>query len=568
MIGGASSTGEPSLSHDRQGHSREWAMFLEAAAAGKSKLLGDYITAWNRSQIITQWKNEHGMSALHLSALGGHLSCARRLLSELAPADSDDLQKATPLMFAALGGHIKVLDLLIRNGALLGRTDANGRTALFYGVTGSQRPLVRHLLQKWRSGCKEFVRHMDMHGCSALYYALNQYDLKMASMLIEHGAPVDGHWLCEASLPLIERKTALMYAAECNDLEFLGYCLQKGADPNAVMRTRMPPPVRPAKNAELERVAALADRIRPLKGLRGKTALMFAAENASLACVDALLRLPPDNCAELNAQDEYGATPLMYAITAGSEEIIELLLRRGADPTIQDVQAMSSLSIALCRGSVSPRVLELLVNFSCPGYKPGIKLHDPLYARTPWTTVYLLGLGASGLPPMPQMPPAVHPPATAQPRSPPRNESSGSLNAFHLSGGVSERSNQVPVEVKSEGGSLSTNCGLAELSGAQAALACQVADALGVLIAMNALPNLSRPAAMSHPISASLQAVLELPAVLRQHQSEQRLMPPPPPKLAVVAQPTGLERAASMRIGVWRPEEPEEGPLDPFFERD
>lgn len=603
VIGGASSMTDASFSDERRANSRERAMFLEAAAMGKTRRLGEYLTSWNRLQIINQWRNEQGMNALHLSALGGHLSCTRRLLLELAPVDSEDYEKATPLMFAALGGHIKVLDMLIKNGALLGRPDADGRTALFYAVAGSQRPLVKHLLQKWRPDCTDFVRRMDNYGFTALYYALNQYDLKMACLLVEHGARVDGHWLCEASLPLVERKTALMYAAECNDLESLGYFLHAGANPNAVRWTFMVPQVRPARDAELEKSASLADKVRSSQGMSGKTALMYAAENASLACVDALLRLPLHNSVNLNAQDEHGATPLMYAIRSGNEEIIELLLRRGADPTIQDVHAMSSLSAALCSGT-SSRVLELLVNFGCPGYKPGVKLYDPLYVKTPWTTVYLLGLGAPVLPPTRPMPPAMQMPAMTQPPPPWGNDSAESLDAPHVPpvahDGIktlAEGDSGHPVESRradvsdscesliehqsnpskplnppnlSNGRRVTANGQPVQQSSSQIDLAWQVAEALDVLFAVTAMPHLSRPSPTPRPdpllISSALGAVLALPDLLRRDQSGQELMPPPPPKQATFAQASSLER-----IGAWRPGEElpydheEEGePLDGF----
>ncbi len=611
---GAVIGGESSMTDEGEANSGDSARFLEAAATGKTRLLGQYLSSGNGSSIMRQWRNEHGMGALHLSALAGHLSCTKRLLLERGQVDDLDHESATPLMFAALGGHIKVLDILIKNGAQIGRQDADGRTALFYAVTGSHRPLVRHLLERWRPGGSAFVNRKDKHGFSALYYALNQYDLKMASLLIEHGAPIDDHWLCEASLPLVERKTALMYAAECNDLDSMSYFLDVGANPNEVRWTLMPPGARPVGDAELKKSAAFADRVKPSPGVRGKTALMYAAGNGALTCVDALLRLPRHKSVNLNAQDEHGATSLMYAIKGGNEEIIELLLRRGADPTMQDVNAMSSLAVAFCSGT-SSRLLEMLVNFGCPGYKQGVELHDPLYAKSPWSIVYHLGLGASELPPTRPMPPVMYMPPVTQPPSknlsvesfdaslPPTIAQDGiksstdafsghpvdvcsiedlqlTENAFQSdAGGASNPSGPPSPGQSSSRGSVETNGQSVQELSSHGALGKQVADVLDVLFAVTTMPHLSRPTFTSEAepllFDSSLGAVLALPELLRRDQSEQQampppslqgwpqpaqsdwhLMPPPPSKHAAHGAHTiHLERGTSVRIGAWRPEE-------------
>ena len=336
-------------------------VFLRASATGDEALLADLLTGHNRKSIDITWSNEYGLNALHLSVIGGHLDSTKRLLRVEIPVDSRDFMGATPLMFAAYAGDIKIFDLLVRNGALLTGVDLDGRTALFYGVSGRQRFLIKHLLRKVKANCAEYVSQVDAFGISSLGYALNQYDMKIASVLIEHGAAVDVPWRCEASLPDTVLKTPLMYAAECNDLEFLSFCLDRGAEPDKYI----------SRMVSLRQALAAGHSLCPLSARhihasrRGKTALMYAAENGSLACVDALLRLPRGNRVEINGKDEEGTTPIMYAIRGGNAQVIRLLLERGADPTIRDLYGRNALFMAAIIGTSSVWLYDLLSEHGC-----------------------------------------------------------------------------------------------------------------------------------------------------------------------------------------------------------
>lgn len=336
-------------------------VFLRASAMGDESLLADLLTGPNRKSIDITWSNEYGLNALHLSVIGGHLDSTKRLLRVEIPVDSRDFMGATPLMFAAYAGDIKIFDILVRSGALLTGVDLDGRTALFYGVSGRQRFLVKHLLRKVKANCAEYVSQVDMFGISPLGYALNQYDMKIASVLIEHGAAVDVPWRCEASLPDTVFKTPLMYAAECNDLEFLCFCLDKGAEPDRYFSRVVS--LRQALAAGHSPCPVSARHIHASR--RGKTALMYAAENGSLACVDALLRLPQGRRVEVNGKDEEGTTPIMYAIRGGNAQVIRLLLGRGADPTIQDLYGRNALFTAAIIGYSSVWLYDLLSEHGC-----------------------------------------------------------------------------------------------------------------------------------------------------------------------------------------------------------
>ncbi|MBN2839033.1 MAG: ankyrin repeat domain-containing protein, partial [Fusobacteriaceae bacterium] len=48
----------------------------------------------------------------------------------------------------------------------------------------------------------------------------------------------------------------------------------------------------------------------------------------------------------IEAKDNYGWTPLMFAVNANSKEIIELLLKKGANKRVRDYKGQGLLEIA------------------------------------------------------------------------------------------------------------------------------------------------------------------------------------------------------------------------------
>jgi hypothetical protein len=118
--------------------------------------------------------------------------------------------------------------------------------------------------------------------------------------------------------------------------------LSEGADPNASEIESAAP------DGFIERVKSLFGPRRSIGNREGKTALMLAAGNVDLASVKSLLRAG----ASVNDRDDIGYTALMYACMLGGQEwdpgkssvlastlplreVIELLLKAGADPNVK-----------------------------------------------------------------------------------------------------------------------------------------------------------------------------------------------------------------------------------------
>lgn len=83
----------------------------------------------------------------------------------------------------------------------------------------------------------------------------------------------------------------------------------------------------------------------------------FVEDNA-INCKENINNLSSEDL-DINIQDEYGYTPLMYAVNRDSDFIVEDLLKRGADPNIQNHSSNSPLMHAVNYNNIK-NVIHLL----------------------------------------------------------------------------------------------------------------------------------------------------------------------------------------------------------------
>lgn len=102
------------------------------------------------------------------------------------------------------------------------------------------------------------------------------------------------------------------------------------------------PPIIIAPNMEIYNILIKAGASPYTKGPDGRTCLMGAAAFGDVKIITELLRLG----LEVNAQDDYGITPLMYAINSEKEEKVKLLLEHGADVSIVSKYGETAMKIA------------------------------------------------------------------------------------------------------------------------------------------------------------------------------------------------------------------------------
>jgi ankyrin repeat protein len=254
----------------------------------------------------------------------------------------------TPLMFAARDGSLKAADVLIAAKAKLNATDPNGMTPLLLAITNNQLPVAQLLVDKGAD-----VKAADWYGRTAIWTAVeirnldlrsnateNGVDrdaaLRLISSIIDKGGDVNArvkefppqrrHMLPLGSLEWVDftGQTAFIRAAQSADVPVMKLLLSKGADP-------------------------------AITTFNGTTALMAAAGVnwvigqtyiESPARMIEAVQLCLEVGGDVNAVNQMGLAAVHGAANRGSDDIIELLARRGARLDIPDKDGRTPMAWA------------------------------------------------------------------------------------------------------------------------------------------------------------------------------------------------------------------------------
>jgi ankyrin repeat protein len=257
-----------------------------------------------------------GMTPLLYAARDGYASVARKLIDAGADLELGDANNIRPLVMSLINNNLEVARLLLAKGANVNADDFWGRTPLWAAVE---------------------YRNLDMNNNDQDSPTDNGVDrapiLAMIKELIDAGANVNARtrelfpvrrWLYslnDVSWVDFTGQTPFLRAALSADTATMRLLVEHGADPN-------------------------------LPTLAGTTPLMAAAGvnwvvaqtytesvQARLEAVKLCLELGAD----VNAANSMGLTALLGAVNRGSNDIIELLVQRGARLDIKDKEGRTPL---------------------------------------------------------------------------------------------------------------------------------------------------------------------------------------------------------------------------------
>ncbi|GMH36964.1 hypothetical protein BSKO_04837 [Bryopsis sp. KO-2023] len=302
----------------------------------------------NPPSVPTQGRCEKDCDNLNLdlfnAASSGQNSKVKDLISKGADVSSTHGEAdSTPLHAAVKEEHDVVVELLIEAGANVDAQDASGGTPLYYAARIGYLDAAKALV---KAGANVDLEKET--GTTPLMAASIFDEVEFLEFLLESGANPDAQ--------TVQGKTALFFAGENGHLEIAMALVKAGANLNLRTNNKTSPLTITSNKGFLETAAFLLESGAKvnIENHRNMIPLMAAAGSGNAELVQLLL--DKGAAAELNAQDREGRTALFYGAFAGSGDAVEVLIKAGADTSIENEDGKKPVDIVCgCKTPVPGR---------------------------------------------------------------------------------------------------------------------------------------------------------------------------------------------------------------------
>jgi ankyrin repeat protein len=225
----------------------------------------------------------------------------------------------TPLHYAVLNNDLAVVQALLRAGADVNARTRYGVNPVYLAAQNGSAQLTRLLLDNGAN-----PNEVYREGERVLHTAARTGDPDTVKVLLDAGAEIDARedW---------HGQTALMWAVAQQHAALVPLLVERGANVNAISAIET-----------WERQVTDEPREKWLPP-GGMSALMFAAREGCLSCIQPLL----DAGASIDAATPKGITPLLGAIINGHYDVAWLLVEKGANVNLNDDTNRSPLYAAV-----------------------------------------------------------------------------------------------------------------------------------------------------------------------------------------------------------------------------
>jgi uncharacterized protein len=305
--------------------------------------------------------NDYGASPMTLAAEVANTEILRLLLKAGADADSPNPEGQTALLAVARTGNLDAAKLLLEFGATIdAREGWGGQTPLMW-ATARRHPAMMELLigngadVNARSTVRDYQRHvtaegrpknLDSGGFTPLLYAARENCMACVDVLLRHGADID--------LPDPDGVSPLNVAIMNANWDLARQLVEAGADVNQWDIFGMAPVFTTV--GLRNQIGSARASIDPPNTTRGMEMLELLLERGANPNMQLFFRPASVNGSTLTR----GSTPLIRAATIADTEVIQLLLKYGADATLQTADRQTPIHAVLAGRANERQALELI----------------------------------------------------------------------------------------------------------------------------------------------------------------------------------------------------------------
>lgn len=263
-----------------------------------------------------------GTPVLALCARNAPAAILARMLDAGAEVEGGDAVGQTPLMWAAAGGRLDNIALLLRHGAAVNRRTKAGFTPLFFALKSGEPRASAAVLDA--GGDPDYVAP---DGTTTVQMAMYQHDHVFAARMIGRGADLGA---------LDRNGLRLLHAAVLADQpQLVKLLLAKGADPNALTGTSR------VKWRYEQNFKPGDYEVAP------KSALLLAAEHGFTEVMTLLAGAGADS----GYRDPDGNNIVLAAATSGEPRALELALHLQPDANTTTADGRTALHLLLSNGA-------------------------------------------------------------------------------------------------------------------------------------------------------------------------------------------------------------------------
>ena len=307
---------------------------LDCAIRGGHTTLVRYILKAAKASVVDRNTNGHTRTPVHLAAEIGDVLMLDYLLQVVPEVNVCTDGGDTPLHIASLHGHKDAVSFLLKKGADSNSANKHGNTPIHLASVRGHINAMKTLLES-----NAQVNATNNEGNTPLHLVCRQGQANAARCLVQHNADPD--------VKNREKNTPLHLAAIKGEVGVIVSLVESNCDVN------------------------LPDK-------HGDTILHQCARSGKLDIVEMLV--DTGRCS-LDATNSAWETPLIVATKCGFVDIVECLVRGGADINLRTVDGDAPLQLATRNGDVDlvTRLLRLGADVNVPNFRGNTALHTAVY---------------------------------------------------------------------------------------------------------------------------------------------------------------------------------------------